>query len=432
MSAGSPSEWPPGSRAFRAPLLTPVGAQGLAFFPDGVLVVSPVGKILHAGPASASPRVFAHRLDECLIVPGFVDAHVHYPQTRILGSASGPLLPWLSNAVFPEEARFADLDYARAVADEFALRLVSHGTTTSAVFGSSRPEATEVLFQRFGELGLRSVIGLVLMDARSPAELTVDRAAALRAMSDMVARHHDPVGGLLSFAVTPRFALSCSFEMLEVAGAFAKEHALVVQTHVAENPDEGAETLRAFSFARDYLEVYERAGLIGPRTVLAHAVHFSDGEWDRVRDAGTKIAHCPDSNAFLGSGTMPIAQATRRSVTVALGSDVGAGRSFDMRRAIAFAHDAALRTRSEVAPASLFRMATLGGAEALGLDAVTGSLEAGKDADFVVLRPPSAVTSEREALRYATFASDEAPVCRTYVRGQSVFARPIRGLSIPS
>jgi guanine deaminase len=188
-------------------------------------------------------------------------------------------------------------------------------------------------------------------------------------------------------------------------------------------PREAEETLALHPYAADYLGVYEAAGLVGPRTIFAHAIHLSESEWDRVAARGAAIAHCPDSNAFLGSGRMRLGEARRRGIAVGLGSDVAAGRSFDMRRALSHAYDAALATGAPAGAAELFELATLGGARALHLADVAGALTAGRDADFVVLHRPAHAAGEDGALRIATFAADVAPVLRTYVRGRLVWQR---------
>lgn len=416
-------------RGYRASILTPRDGQGLLYLEDGLLVVDGAGRIEHLLSASEpSPQgCVVHDLRGSLIVPGFVDAHVHYPQTRVIGSASGPLLPWLESTVFPEESRFTDDDYAREVAEEFVRRAAAVGTTTVLAFSSSSATATAIALETLAERGLRAIVGLTLMDQNCPAALSVPAERAIAEARALAGRFQGGAGGLLGMAITPRFALSCSRPLLEAAGALARELDLLVQTHVSENVHEGEATLAAHPIASDYLGVYEAVGLVGPKTVFAHAIHFSEAEWDRVAASGARIAHCPDSNFFLGSGVMKLAEARRRGVPVALGSDVAAGRSFDIRRAIACAHDAALLAGAPVEDEVLFELATLGGARVLGLSRETGSLELGKDADFLVLDRPPYLTGREASLRLATFGADLGPVLRTYVRGRLVSGDKPRG-----
>ncbi len=408
--------------AYRSTFLSPIsGRAELSYLNDGVMIVGEDGHIESLEPyATTSFTGVVHDLSGSLIVPGFVDSHLHFPQTRIIGSASGPLLEWLDLTVFPEEARFADALYARDVAEELIDHCVASGTTTAAMFSSSSPVATGVLLEALLGHGLRAVVGLTLMDQSCPDDLRLDAKSAMAASRDLIARFHEADDGRLRFAVTPRFALSCSRELMESAAALANEHSLLVQTHVAENGREEVETRKAHPWATDYLDVYEKVGLLGPRTVLAHAIHLSDSEWDRVAASGAKVAHCPDSNFFLGSGRMQLEKARRRGISVGLGSDVAAGRSFEMRRAIAHAYDNALIVGEPRSPEELFTLATLGGAATLGIDHLVGSLEPGKDADFAVLARPRWASDEASSLRVATFASDVAPVERTYVRGRLV------------
>ena len=403
--------------ALRGRLLTPT-RDGLVYEPDGLVLVGERGDIVYAGKASKRRyRGPVRDVRPAAIVPGFVDTHLHFPQTRIIGRATGPLLAWLATSVFPEEAKVDRPAHARVVAGEMIDRMVAAGTTTAAIFSSSSPRATEVLFATLAERGLRALAGLVLMDARSPKAVRLGVGEAMRASEKLIARWHGH-DGRLAFAVTPRFALSCSRKMLEAAGALAAAHDLPIQTHVGETPDEWAATKKAHPWAKHYVDVYEQTGLLTERTVLAHAVHLSQAEWKRVEARGASIAHCPDSNFFLGSGRMKAQEARRRSIAVGLGSDVAAGRSFSLRRAMSHAYDNALCVGAPLSPAELLRMATLEGAEALGLDAVIGSLEVGKDADLVVIDVPAVAKSLDEVLAHVVFDTDDVRVRDAYVRGR--------------
>jgi len=414
-----------GSVGYRGAVLTPSAASDdVVYHDDAVLVIARDGSIVGVYPADDAGRAsIVHDLRGSLIVPGFVDNHVHYPQTRIVGSASGPLLDWLERSVFPEEARFTDEGYARAVAREFVVACAARGTTTVGAYASSSSAATHVLFETLADSGLRAVAGLVLMDQNCPPALSVPADRALASCRELAGRWHEAHAGRLSFAIVPRFAISCSRALLEGAAAVAADLDLCVMTHVSENPSEEADTLAVHPWATDYLGVYEAVGLVGRRTVLAHAIHLSGSEWDRVAERGASIAHCPDSNFFLGSGVMRLGEARRRGITVGLGTDVAAGRSFDVRRTASHAYDAALIASSAATPAELFTLATLGGARSLGLGDRVGTLEPGKEADFAVIDRPAHATGLEGALRTVLFGSEMAPVSRTYVRGRLVWSR---------
>jgi guanine deaminase len=406
--------------ALRARVLTPLAAGGVRYLDDALVEVGGDGRLVGVTPWRGPPVRPVLDLRGRLLVPGFVDAHVHYPQTRIIGRATGPLLRWLERSVFPEEARFLKPSYARVVADEFVDRLLAAGTTTAAVFSSSSARATGVLFARLAARGLRAVVGLTLMDRQAPDALLVPRKQAMEASRELIQRWHGHDRGRLQFAVTPRFAPSCSRGLLRDAGALAAEHGLLVQTHIAETRAEKRAALAAHRYARDYLDVYERAGLVGERTVLAHAIHLTQPEWRRVAHKGATIAHCPDSNFFLGSGRMPLAAVLARGVVVGLGSDVGAGRSFSLQSAMASAYDTALSLEKPVDAEALFRLSTLGGATALGLGDRIGSLEPGKDADMVVMTAAEWLRRRDDVLSALVFDRDLCRVEACYVRGKLV------------
>lgn len=411
------------SQAYRGRLLTPRTEGGVRWLDDALIVVDEGGRIASVAPferdAFTGPIL---DLRPAVLLPGFIDTHAHFPQTRVIGRASGPLLEWLERTVFPEEARFRERGYARAVAAELVVHLAAAGTTTACLFSSSSEAATDVLFEALAASGLRAQAGLTLMDQECPEALRVPREEAMAACARLADRWHGHDGGRLGFAVTPRFALSCSRRLMEDAARFAADRGLVVQTHVAENPAEGAAVLAAHPFAADYLGVYDAVGLLGERTILAHAIHLSTREWDLVAARRATVAHCPDSNFFLGSGRMRLTEARSRGVRVGLGSDVAAGRSFDLRRAMAYAYDNALCLSDRVGPAELLTIATLGGARALGLDAKTGSLEPGKEADFIAVDLPDHAEDQAAALALLAF-SDHGRVMRTFVRGRQVFTR---------
>lgn len=412
----------PMALALRGTLLTPLAEGGTQFEVDGLLLCDAEGTIRYAGPfRGAGYRGAVDDVRPNLITPGFIDVHAHFPQTRIIGCATGPLLDWLANSVFPEEARFTRPAYAKAVAAELVQRLLHAGTTTVALFSSSSPSATETCFSALAEAGLRGLVGLTWMDRNCPEVLRITTTSAVAASERLIRRWHGFDHDRLRFAVTPRFALSCSKTMLRRAGDLANAHDLPVQTHIAENDREGEATLRAHPYATSYLDVYDQAGLLGPRTILAHAIHLKKRDWDRIGESDATVAHCPDSNFFLGSGRMRLNPPRSRGVRVGLGSDVAAGRSFSMRRAMGSAYDNALAVGEPVAPSELLRLATFGGAEVLGCAATTGSLQLGKEADLLIVPLARAAANLDAALASLIFDTDNLGVLRSYVRGRRLF-----------
>jgi guanine deaminase len=322
------------------------------------------------------------------LFPGLVDTHVHYPQVRIIGALGRSLLDWLEHVALPEEARMADVLYAAEVAREFTLALASHGTTTALVFGAHFAGATAALFDAAASSGLRVISGLVLSDRLLRSELHHTPERAYRDSVQLIQRYHKQ--GRLLYAVTPRFAFSTTEPMLEVCQTLLAEHPDVrLQTHINENTSEISEVTRLFPWARDYLAIYERYSLSGCRSVMAHNIHATDSELERLAGAGTAIAHCPGSNAMLGSGVFPFRRHVAAGVKCALGTDVGGGVGFGMLREGLHAY-VVQRLALDGLPldaASLLYLCTLAGAEALGLADEIGDFTPGKAADFVYLRP---------------------------------------------
>lgn len=400
----------------RCRALDPAAPDAVRWLSDAVLDVRD-GRIHALGPYDGQP--VDEDLRPWVIAPGFVDAHLHFPQTRIVGAASGPLLDWLARSTFPEEERFADPTHAARVARVFCERLAAAGTTLSMVYGSVHASSADALFTALDRAGLRAIAGPVLMDANSPAALTIPAGRALADLADLADRWDGHDDGRLRVAVIPRFALSCSREMLAGAGRLAAERGLWVTTHLSENLEE-CRVARELFDAPDYLSIYEDAGLLHDRSVYAHCIHLSESEWDRFAAAGAVVAHCPDSNDFLGSGGMPIGAVRGRGIPVALGTDIAAGRTFRVPRIASSAYDNALRQGVSVDPRALFWLATRGGALALGEPRV-GALTPGLDADLVALDVPDWAEREDEVLGWVLFDHDARPR-RTWVRGQVVWS----------
>jgi len=324
------------------------------------------------------------------VLPGFVDTHVHFPQLRILGGLGRTLLDWLEHVALPEEARMADVAYATNVAQRFVRALVGHGTTTALVFGSHFAPATAALFEAAADAGLRVISGLVVSDRYLRPELHQGPRDAHRDSTELIRRFHRR--GRLLYAVTPRFALSASEPMLEMCDTLLAEHdGLRMQTHINESIAEIAEVRRLFPWAADYLAVYERFHLAGARTVLAHDVHPTDGELERLATTRTSIAHCPGSNAALGNGVFPLRRHVDAGVHVALGTDVGGGTGFGMLKEGLQAHlmQRVSTDGMTLDPARLCYLVTKAGAEAVGLDDEIGDFQPGKAADLVYVCPPA-------------------------------------------
>jgi guanine deaminase len=359
---------------------------------DGAVLVRD-GRIAAAGDFAevrrAAPEAPVTDWRGGLLLPGFVDTHIHFPQLRIVGALGRTLLDWLEQAALPEEIRMSDLTYATETAQRFVNTLAAHGTTTAMVFGAHFAAATAALFEAAEAARLRIVSGLVVSDRALPVALHQTVEQAYRDSTDLIRRFHGSKRTL--YAVTPRFAFSTSEAMLEMCQTLVQEHPTVrVQSHINENESEMAGVRAAFPWAGDYLAVYERYSLAGRHTVLAHNVHSTDAELARLAASRTTIAHCPASNAALGSGIFPLRRHLDAGVHVSLGTDVGGGTGFSMIKEALCAH---LMQRVSPSPLvidarQMLYLATLAGAEALSLDAEVGSLCCGKAADVVYLKPP--------------------------------------------
>ncbi len=409
--------------------------RALVCHEDGGLLVSG-GRIAACGEyvavRTANPGATTIDWRGGFLLPGFIDAHVHFPQLRILGAMGRTLLDWLEHVALPEEARMADARYAADTARRFLRALASHGTTTALVVGAHFPGAMAQLFEGAAASGLRIVSGLVLSDRLLRPDLHLTAEQAYRESTLLIERYHKR--GRLLYAVTPRFAVSTSEAVLEVCQQLMGEHRDVrLQTHINENQGEIAEIGRLFPWASDYLAVYERYHLSGDRSVMAHNVHTTPSQLDRLASAGTAVAHCPGSNAALGSGCFPLARHIDAGVTCSLGTDVGGGLGFGMLKEGLQAY-LMQRLASDPMPldaARLLYLTTLAGAKALGLEEDIGDFREGRAADFVYLRPPADSVLE-SVVRHAespsqalaslfTLAGSES-VREVRVEGQTVFA----------
>ncbi len=407
-------------------------SDALAAFPDGALAIED-GRVAACGDYTSLRKTYptapVRDLRGGYILPGFIDTHVHYPQLHVLGGLGYGLLDWLEQLTLPEEARFADPDRAAGAAREFVAALASHGTTTGLVFGSHFAGATAALFVAAEEHGLRIFSGMVLSDRSLRPDLHQTPESAWRDSKALIDRFP-------RYAVMPRFALSVSEPMLEVCQALLRENpGLLLTTHISENIREVEQVARVFPWARDYLAVYERFDLIGRKAVLAHNVHTSDSQLQRLAVRQASIAHCPSSNAALGSGIFPMRRHIDAGVRFALGTDVGGGTGFGMLREglQSYLVQRVAPQPVTLSPAQLLYMATRAGAEALGIENETGDFATGKAADFVYLRPPegsvlAGVLSRIEAPDRAVAAlftlAGEETVQEVQVAGKAVKAPP--------
>jgi guanine deaminase len=386
--------------AIRARLLSPLGDGGLLDETDGLVEVDEAGRIASVGPWPGADDAPPAALDlrPMVILPGMVDLHVHLPQIPNAGLGSGlDLLTWLERYIFPLETAY-DRSVAERQAPAAFRAFAAAGTTTILAYAALWEDSTDAAFAAAEAHGIRAVIGKVMMD-----RVTYDSAIArddiletsLRQSDELASRWHGRDDGRLRYAFTPRFAVSCTPAMLRESATLARVHGAYWQTHLSEDAGEIGEVLRLFPGARDYLDVYDRADALGPRTILAHAIHLSDREVARIVETGTRVAHCPASNLFLSSGMMPLGAYRAAGVGVGLGSDVAAGPELSlftvMRAGAVTQRVLELTGRADRANATRavewLRLGTLEGARALGMEDAIGSIEAGKEADFIAVDP---------------------------------------------
>jgi guanine deaminase len=389
----------------RARVLSPLPGGRTRDVADALVDVDAAGRItgvVDAAGVGADRVATSVDLRPLVVLPGLIDLHAHLPQVPNAGLGYGlPLLGWLDRLTFPTERAWADPAVAERLAPAIFRAFAAAGTTTVLGYGVVYEAAVDAAFRAAEAHGIRAILGKVMMD-----RITYDRAIDPRSILPrsvdesrrLAERWHGADGGRLGYAVAPRFAISCTADLLAASADLADQIGCWWQTHLAEDPHECAEVARLFPESRDYVDVYERAGGLGPKAILAHAIHLSPSEEARVAAAGARIAHCPTSNAFLGAGVMALSSRLAAGITVGLGSDVSGGSElslFGVMRAGAYAQQArralvdgeASRFPTALDPLDWLRLGTLDGARALGLEDRIGSIEAGKDADLIAVDP---------------------------------------------
>ncbi|MGY4532461.1 guanine deaminase [Pseudomonas sp. TE3786] len=428
-------------KAYRAAILHSIAdpalvgdAQSYEYFEDGVLVVDSgqVANIGHAKdllPTLKGVDVIEYR--DALITPGFIDTHIHYPQTGMIAAYGEQLLDWLNTYTFPTEKQFADPAHAADVAQIFLKELLRNGTTTALVFASVHKQSVDAFFEASQALNLRMIAGKVMMDRNAPDYLTDTAESSYADSKELIERWHGKAR--LHYAVTPRFAPTSTPEQLTAAGKLLQEYqGLYMHTHLSENVDEIAWVKSLFPEQKGYLDVYDHFQLLTERSMFAHGVHLCDEECQRLAETGSAVSHCPTSNLFLGSGLFNLKQAEQFKVNVGLGTDVGAGTSFSMLQTLNEAYKVQQLQRNKLSPFKSLFLATLGGAQALRLDDKIGSFAQGNDADFIVLdyhatpllsyRLQQAKNLEEKLFVLMTIGDDRA-VQETFAAGQSVHKR---------
>lgn len=405
-------------------------ADALVVMADGRITAhGPAGELLASLPADATVTSYP----DAVILPGFIDAHVHYAQTGIIGAFGSHLLEWLERFAFPAEAAFADEAHAREVARVYLGENLRNGITTAAVYGTVFPSSVDVLFEESERRGLRTIAGKVLMDRNAPAALLDTPQRGYDESKDLIARWHGK--GRSMYAITPRFAATSSPEQLELAGALRREHPdCFVQTHISEQMGEVEWVRKLFPGRSGYADVYDHFGLLGRRVVLGHGIHLTEEELALLHRTGTAIAHCATSNLFLGSGLFDLARARRkpRPVHVAIGTDIGAGTTFSILKTLGETYKVAHLKDYPLDAGHAFYLATRGTAAALDIDGLVGSIAPGMEADLVVLDLHATpllryrmryAADEMDALFLLMTLGDDRAVLATWVAGRPAYHR---------
>lgn len=399
----------------------------------GVIAVGHDGRIEWTGAHSDLPKHFesypVDDFDECLLLPGFVDAHIHFPQYRMLAAPANDLLEWLNRYTFPEEARYSDETYAAAAAEIFLQRLFAHGTTSAMAFCSVHRQCVDALFAAAAASNMALVSGKTMMDRNAIPAVQDDVEQGALESAEL---YHKWQGqGRLRYAVTPRFAVTSTDAQLAVSGQLLKTlPGSLMQTHLSESPGEIALVQQLFPWSKDYTDAYDHFGLLSDRSIFAHGVHLSERERARLKESGSTVIHCPTSNAFLGSGIMPMA--LMRHVKLGIATDIGGGTNYSMLATLGETYKLQMLAGYQPSVHELYFMATLGNAQRLHIDHETGSLDVGKFADVVVLDPgATAVLSSRnelsqsieDVLFYLMLLGDDRAVKATYVAGMKLHQR---------
>ncbi|APE42855.1 guanine deaminase [Sulfitobacter alexandrii] len=406
-----------------------IDTEGAVLLRDGrIAQVGQAPALIAANPQARQVRYSADHL----ICPGFVDAHVHYPQTAIIASWGKRLIDWLNSYTFPEEMRLADPDYAGEIAARYLDLVLAEGTTTVASYCTIHPHSVDAFFEAAAARGMAVVAGKTCMDRNAPEGLRDTPQSAYDDSNALIGRWHGR--GRATYAITPRFSPTSTPEQLAALGALWQAHpGCLMQTHLSEQTDEIAWVRGLYPQARDYLDTYEAHGLLGDRAVYGHAIHLEPREIDRLSETGAALVHCPTSNTFIGSGLFDLAGLSARGVPLGLATDTGGGSSFSMLRTMAAAYEIGQLRGTPLHAAQLVWLATAGSARSLHLQGRIGSIESGHDADLAVLNLASSPAIAQRHARAADmweslFATimmgDDRAIADVWVSGRQVRARP--------
>ena len=417
-------------KIFKGIIITLRKDSGLDIYKSGYMAVSDKGIIEEVCDTDICSKYSSYEFKDCsdhLIIPGFVDTHNHLPQYAFAGLGDGQLLQWLQNYTFPREAEFAKEEIAQKSSEIFFKDLIKNGTTTSVTFSTVHKNATNIAFACAEKIGIRAVIGKVMMDQNCPSFLKEDTQKSLQQTEELIEKWHKK-NNLLFYSLMPRFAITCSFDLLKQTAKLQNKYDVYLQTHLAENLGEIEKVKEIFPKFKSYLDVYEQAGMLSDKSLMVHCIYLNDQELDTLKKTKTKIIHSPTSNRFLCSGIMNYRKYLDLGLDISLGTDVAGGYSLSMFNEV---KEAIENSKTMCLPISLqeaFYAATLGGAKNLSLQDVTGSLEKNKSADFLIIDPKivdpmrgeSAYQEPIQMLSRCIYRSDNSMIKNVYICGKKL------------
>lgn len=418
---------------YRGHIISPIDAEKYVDLPEGYLAVDANGVIKDLGlwrnfskqqASACCVKDFGKRV----VMPGLIDLHIHLVQIAQAGRSGDTLLSWLNKYIFPAEIKFSDKEHAGKLADWFFRELARNGSTLAAVFTSIHKEAADIAFAKAAETGSRIIMGKTLMDKNAPDKLSEDTSRSLADSEELCEKWHGYDDNRLLYAFTPRFACTSSSKQLKGAAELWKKYpGSYMQTHLSENAEEVKWVRELFPGCKNYFDVYASHGLVGKNSLFAHSIHLSDEEIENMAKSGSAAVHCPSSNLFLKSGIFPYERSRASCMKIGLGSDIAAGPEMSMFKVM---KDASyIQPDLWLNPRELFYLATLAGATAVNLQSRLGSLEIGKEADFIVVDPAAKSSVPRNILDQTTdeilsslvYVGDDRMICATYVRGREIY-----------
>ncbi len=421
---------------FKSKIITFNKNKKLKIYNPGYLVISKNGiikEITSKKICSKYPNYKFYDYSNYLIIPGLIDTHNHLAQYPMAGIGNDQLLPWLKKYIFPQEKELNKKEIAQKISKKFFRDLIKNGTTTVATYVTTNKNATDIAFREAEKSGIRAIIGKVMMDQNCPDFLKENTNKSLEQAEELIKKWHNK-NAMLFYAITPRFAITCSFELLSKTAKLAKKYKTYIQTHLAENQNETKEVKKLFPKYKNYLDVYNKAGLLSEKTLMTHCIYLNNNDLKILKKTKTKIAHCPTSNRFLQSGIMDFYKYKNLELTIGLGTDVAGGYSLSIfnetKEAIENSKILSIYNKSSkpITIEDAFYSATLGGAKCLSLEKTIGSLEKNKSADFLIIDPSivdpmgkqSKIHKPLQQLSQCIYRSSSNMIKEVYINGKKV------------